>query len=151
MDLPTQHLAEKQSEGKLAAEKKWGHALDAGFQLLPNVLLLEMRTLKLQPLDVLIILNITLHWWEASSLPYPKPLSIAERLGVSTRTIERRLQALEKRGFIRRLPVESSRWGRSVRRIDMSGFVQELAKLAPETLNKRSSARTSGPDTMSGL
>ncbi len=101
----------------------------AGFQTIPNILIQAQRDLKLDPLDVLIILHINQHWWKASELPYPKPGLIAERIGVSRRTIERRLSALEKAQLIKRLPSEERR-GVSVRKIQLTGLIERLSKLA---------------------
>jgi hypothetical protein len=53
-------------------------------------------SLAIDPVDLVILLNISLHWWGASSLPYPAPSRIAARMGVSRRTIERRLISLER-------------------------------------------------------
>lgn len=119
----------KQSQAGNVAEDKWGEALRAGFQVIPNILIQENQALRLDPLDVLILLNINMHWWQASALPYPKPSLIAERTGVSRRTIERRLSAMEKAGFIKRLPAEQVR-GTSVRKIDPTGLVAQLSRLA---------------------
>jgi hypothetical protein len=36
----------------------------------------------LDSIDVVILLNITLHWWEMSDLPHPRPSTIAKRMGI---------------------------------------------------------------------
>jgi DNA-binding MarR family transcriptional regulator len=101
----------------------------AGFQVIPNILIQVHRQLRLDALDVLILLNINMHWWEASVLPYPKPSMIAERIGVSRRTVERRLNGMQKAGLIQRLPTEQVR-GTSIKRIRLTGLVEQLSRLA---------------------
>lgn len=117
---------------------KWGGAAKAGFQLVPNVLFRFQKHLEIDSVDVVILLNLSLHWWGPSSLPFPSPALIAKRMGVSRRTIERRMQALERRGFIKRLPARVLEEGRpKARRIEMSGLVEKLEEAALRGLAQR--------------
>lgn len=122
--------------GRLAAAK-WGSAVDAGFQIIPNVLFRGQARLGLDSLDLVILLNITVHWWLPADLPFPQPRVIANRAGVSIRTVERRLESLEERGFLKRLAVEKSRNKLRQRRIDLSGLVQKLQELSATNLAQR--------------
>jgi hypothetical protein len=113
---------------------KWKEAAEAGFQAVPDVLLRFQSRLGLDPVEVVILLNITMHWWEVDDLPYPAPAMIARRMGMSTRAVEKRLAALQARGFLRRGPRERKEGGRtarlSIRRFDPSGLVEKLQPLA---------------------
>src|ERR1019366_4860995 len=80
-------------EGILAHERgaianKWGSALDAGFQVVPSVLVKAQSRLGLDAVDCMILLNLNLRWWQRDRLPYPPPALIAQRMGVSRRTVE---------------------------------------------------------------
>ena len=119
------------------AAAKWGQALDAGFQIIPNVLVRGQARLGLDALDVVILLNVNMHWWRPGDLPFPQPRVIAHRVGVSTRTIERRLEELERKGMLERLPPEKSPKQLARRRIDLSGLVSRLQDFARENLSKR--------------
>jgi hypothetical protein len=116
---------------------KWGNALEAGFQQIPDVLIRAQRILGLDPLDLVILLNITMHWWEDDDLPYPRPSMIAKRIGVSTRTVERRLADLAQRGLVKRLPSETRKDGVAIRRFELSGLVHRLEALAEANLAMR--------------
>jgi DNA-binding MarR family transcriptional regulator len=131
-----------EATGSLAVAK-WGSAVDAGFQIVPNVLLRGQAKLGLDPLDLVIILNITLHWWQPGDLPFPQPRVIANRTGVSIRTVERRLEALQERGFLERLAPEKSRSKLRQRRIDLSGLVKKLQEFSIVNLAQRDKARES--------
>ena len=109
---------------------KWGDALDTGFQVVPDALLKYQVRLGLSPFDVVLLLNITTHWWMAADLPYPRLSTLAERMGTSPRTVERRVAALEKTGLLRRLPKERNAKGLSIRRFDLGGLAAQLAELA---------------------
>jgi hypothetical protein len=110
------------------ARKKWGDVVfESGFQIFPDVLLRCQRFLELEAIDVVILMNMTMHWWYYDDLPYPRPSAIANRLGVSTRTVERRIAIMQERGLITRLPSQNHN-GRTVRRYDLSGLVEKLKK-----------------------
>jgi predicted transcriptional regulator len=121
--------------GKLA-RKKWGHSVDSGFQIVPNVLFRCQKILGLDALDTVILLNITTHWWEPGDLPHPRPSVIAKRVGVQTRTVERRLKELQENGFLVRLD-STTKNGRSIRPFDLSGLVQKLKAVSTENLKRR--------------
>lgn len=109
---------------------KWGSALNAGFQVIPNVLIRAQSKLRLDTVDCIILLNLNLHWWEKDKLPYPSPGLIARRMGVSRRTIERRLFRLQKVGWLKRLPADGSDGQPKTRKFDLSGMVHRLQQAA---------------------
>lgn len=115
---------------EINARKKWGNEVfESGYLIFPTVILRCQRFLDLEPMDVLILMNIAMHWWNYDDLPYPRPSAIGRRIGVSTRTVERRIAIMQKRGLIVRLPSENHN-GKTVRRYDLSGLVKKLKKYA---------------------
>jgi predicted transcriptional regulator len=125
------------TSGPWSARKRWGEALDAGFFVVPDVLVRAQRTLGLDTVDFAVLCNVLMHWWRADELPYPRPSVIAKRIGVSQRTVQRRLQALQARGLVKRLPSERTKGGLTVRRIDPAGLVQQLQALSRQNLADR--------------
>ena len=79
---------------------KWGEALDAGYQVLPDALIRGQHLLKLSATDLVVIANLNQAWWFADRLPYLTPGQIAARMGVSERTVQRSLSRLRARGFL---------------------------------------------------
>ena len=117
---------------------KWGIAGRAGYQLVPNVLLRAQKHLEIDAVDVVILLNLSLHWWGPFNPPFPSPARISERMGVSRRTVERRLETLEKRGFLKRLPPTAPAEGKpKVRSFELSGLVEKLENAAMTGLVQR--------------
>src|SRR5450759_1649894 len=100
MERLTPPESETPGPARTVAQDKWGDALQVGFQVVPNILIQAHRELDLDPLDVLIVLNLNMHWWSVTSLPYPKTAMMAERIGVTRRTVERRIQKLQKAGSV---------------------------------------------------
>ena len=62
---------EKQSASERSSEK-WGDAGIAGFQVLPDILLKKQVELGLSPTDMLVLINILMHWWYHDKRPFPR-------------------------------------------------------------------------------
>ena len=124
-------------DAKTNTRKKWGdRCIDSGYQIFPDVLLKCQRYMGLEAIDVVILLNITMQWWQHDELPYPRPSFIAKRMEISTRTVERRIARMQKQGLLVRRPSEEVR-GKTVRKFDLSGLIAELTKYAEGSLAER--------------
>jgi hypothetical protein len=122
--------------------EKWGKAGKAGFQVVPNVLFRAQSVLDIDAIDVVILLNLSMHWWDRTKLPYPSAQLLSQRMGLSRRTIERHIQNLDKRGFIQRLAAKAPQEGKpKVRRFDMSGLVERLEIAASKNLVQRQQSK----------
>ena len=125
------------STDRSAVVDKWGSALNAGFQVIPSVLIRAQSNLRLDAVDCMILLNLNLHWWQKDNLPYPPPALIARRMGVSRRTIERRLFRLQRAGWLERLPADGKDGQPKIRKYDLSGMVRRLQEAAIIGVNQR--------------
>lgn len=114
--------------------KKWGNAVGkgrlTGYLAIPEVLLRGQHRLGLTSTEMLVLINILLHWWRADSMPFPSNRKIAKRMGVDIRTVQRACQQLEEKKLIdRRVKInhdsETNAYS-SVRRIDLSKLVARL-------------------------
>src|SRR5260221_14701929 len=84
-----------------ANEEKWGEPfVDAGWTLIPSTILERQRALELDPVDLNILLQLARHWWQAGNPPRPAIKTIAECIGKSVSTVQRRLKKLERDGLI---------------------------------------------------
>ena len=120
---------------KPGAKTKWGNAVtggENGYSIVPDSLLRRQTDLKLDPTDVVLLLNISLHWWEGEpkKLPHPRPAVIARRMGISTRTIERRIARLCELGLLEWLPSKSRKGMPSIREFNLRKLIAEMEKLA---------------------
>lgn len=117
-------------------QRKWGVAVDAGltgFQALPDVLVRNQHELGLSAGDMVVLLNILMHWWSPESWPHPRTQTIANRMGTSRRTVERHLARLEALGLIkRRRPEPNPSGGPDIRRIELTGLVKKLGPFAQQ-------------------
>jgi len=118
-----------------SAQLKWGHAAsggELGFQPVPDILLRKQKVLGINNTELVVLLNITLHWWMHDKWPFPRPSNIASRMGVSTRTVERAIEGLEEKGILERLENVQDEKGHSVRYFDLTKLVIKLKLFAGE-------------------
>ena len=102
-----------------------------GYTAVPDVLIRSQRQLKLSAIEMVVILNLLAHWWSGDGeWPYPRVSTIAGRMGVTSRTVERAIKSLESKGMILHLEGEVGPNGLMARRFDLSGLVSELQSSA---------------------
>lgn len=112
---------------------KWGEAARAGFQPVPDALLVKQQELGLDSTDMLVLLNLTSYWWFKGRPPFARTNVIAGRMGVTPRTVQRSLKKLEKKGYIRREEYETED-GSLVPALRLDGLIDKLADLAMNDL-----------------
>lgn len=117
---------------------KWGKAVTGGrngFQVLPDVLVRNQGHLGLSSTEMVVLVNILMHWWEREpeKMPHPRAEQIAKRIGTSTRTVQRCIDSLCSAGLLEWMPTERGENGLSVRRLDVRRLVQKLQEIAERT------------------
>lgn len=89
--------------------EKYGDVANAGFQAVPDILLKNQVKLGLSQTDLVVLLNVLMHWWYVDQKPFPRATTIAKRIGVTPRTVQRSFLSLEKLGLLNRREDESGR------------------------------------------
>ena len=130
LDGPDIPIEEEPPLGRRSAvAAKWGEAANAGFQLVPDVLLKNQSQLGLTATELVVLLNLTMHWWYPMQRPFPRSTTIANRIGVDVRTVQRAITRLSDLGLIERVKVPiKDRSSSTV--IDLTGLVRRLVPLA---------------------
>lgn len=128
-----------------ASEKKWGKAVIAlGFSVLPSLLFKAQGRLGLNSNQLVLLLHLAEHWWERDRLPFPEKATLAERMGLSSRQVQRYLTDLETAGFIERIERFASHKGQQSNFYDLSGLVAKLSKFEPEFREAKEQAKRVG-------
>ena len=109
---------------------KYGEAVAAGFQAVPNVLLKNQDSLGLTPTNLVVLLNVLMHWWYPEQMPFPRSTTIAQRMGLSPRAVQRALQQLQKLELLTRERPEN---GHAY--LNPEPLVAKLKKLARNDIN----------------
>jgi predicted transcriptional regulator len=116
-----------------ASEKKWGHdVLRHGWCLLPSLLFRAQRKLNITALQMAVLLQLLEHWWEAERAPYPSKETIAHRLDMSARQVQRHIAALEQAGYVRRRERKAVNHGQLSNFYEFDGLVAALKRIEPE-------------------
>jgi len=79
--------------------------------------------------EMLVLLQLLTFWWKASSPPRPRVSTLAQRLDVDERTIQRALSSLCEKGLIERTRVKTPE-GDEAQAFDLGGLVAKLEAFA---------------------
>lgn len=121
------------TKAKRASERKWGKAvMDLGFCIVPSLLLKAQRRLKLSPAQLAVLMHLADYWWDVDRKPYPSKKTLADRLGLSPRQVQRYIAELEAAGLVQRIERRAKHRGKLSNEYDLSGLVARLKELEPE-------------------
>ena len=105
--------------------EKWGDAAALGFSQIPDVLFTSQDKLGIDVTEMVVLLNVLSYWWYDERKPFPKSSTIAQRTGLSPRTVQRALRKLEQKEIVKKT---KSDWG--YRMFDPAPLVEKLSVLA---------------------
>lgn len=93
----------------ITVKQKWQGAVSegSGFVAVPMSLLRLQAKLKLTPTDMLVLVNLLAHWWDPARAVFPRSTTIASRMGVAKRTVQRSTRKMIKAGLIERDTMET--------------------------------------------
>ena len=121
-----------------ANEKKWGKEnIEAGWTLIPNALLVHQASLGLTPMDLNILLQIARYWWESGNHPFPAKKTLADCIGVTPRTIQKRIQEMEKAKFIERIERRESKSGSKTNIYRLTPLIEALLPYSMDMIRER--------------
>ncbi len=122
-----------ESSALRANEKKWGKTLmQAGWTAIPNIIFERQQAIGLDAMDINILLHLSSYWWESGNKPHPAVGTIASAIGVDRRTIQRRIAAMEKAGFIRREERRIKGKGSRTNLYHFDGLIEAVKPFAQE-------------------
>jgi len=118
---------------KKESEKKWGTAvMNVGYCILPSILLRAQARLLINAQQMNVLLQLIEHWWTADGKVYPSKDTIAGRVGLSTKQVQRHIKVLEEKGLVRRIPRVLKTQGKTSNEYDLSGLVKKLKAIEPD-------------------
>lgn len=124
------------------AVAKWGKDVwELGFNSIPAILFHGQRRLGLSCNHLCVLLQLADFWWDAGRKPFPSKEELSLRIGLSERQVQRVIAELEKKGYVRRIERRLPKRGKTSNEYDLTGLVQELAKIAPEFKRAREDAK----------
>lgn len=95
----------------ITVKDKWQGAVTegSGFVAVPLALLRLQSKYSLTPTEMLVLINLLAHWWDPKRAVYPRSTTIAKRMGVDKRTVQRATNKLMKSGLLARGYMEDGR------------------------------------------
>ena len=119
---------------KRMSERKWGReVMEAkNYCIFPSLLLHAQARLKMTPTHLAVVMHLIDFWWDAARKPWPAKATLAERMGLSPRQIQRQMAELEEMGLVHRNERYSRHRGKLSNEYDLSGLVARLKDLALE-------------------
>lgn len=132
-------ISKEEKEERLKRnEKKWTPALmNAGWTVIPSVILERQKAFALDPVDVNILLQLARHWWYEDNPPHPSKKTIAKCIGRSESTVRRRIAAMENDGLIKRVPRYSKKYGQISNEYHFDGLIKSATPYAEEIIEER--------------
>lgn len=138
---------------------KYGEASRAGFQAVPDLVFKYQTELGLNATELVVLLNITMHRWSVDDRPFPSASTIAKRMGVSERTVQRSFRQLERLRLVERQKVPATRNQGKRTEFNLKPLVDRLNEIAPRDtdylyrsrLEGRGAVRGPHPDGSSAL
>ncbi len=121
-------------------EEKWSKPLmDAGWTVIPSIILEKQATLNLDPIDLNIIMHLAKHWWYKNNEPFPSKGTIAKCMGIDPSTVRRHIADLEADGLITRIKrFDTSGSGRQeTNRYKLDGLIKSVTPFAKEVIEAR--------------
>lgn len=125
------------------SQKKWGKkVMSIGFDILPSLLFKAQRRLGLTSSQLVVLLHLANHWWDANNNPWPSVTTIAERMGIQRRQVQKIMKDLETAGLVQRIERRARHRGKLSNEYDLSGLVKKLKEIAPDFIEAEKEAKT---------
>ena len=116
-------------------EERWGkQTLDVkGWTGIPSLLLERQQMLKIDPVDMNILLVLLSHWWNKENMPFPSKGRVAEIINRDVGTVRKHIKKLEDNGLVTREErFLSNGNGQTSNIYRLDGLVSRLAKEAEQ-------------------
>lgn len=124
-------------------EEKWTAPLmNAGWTVIPSIILEKQHALGLDPIDVNIILHLARYWWYSENLPHPSKSTIAECMAVNPSTVRKHIARMEKDGLIQRVKrYDPKHRGQSSNFYEFTTLIKAATPFALEAIETREERR----------
>ena len=110
---------------KISVKVKWQGAVTegSGFVAIPMALLRMQTKYGLTATEMLVLVNLLAHWWDPSRAVFPRTTTIANRMGVDKRTVQRAVGRMARIGLLSKGRTEDGK-----RAYDFAPLAKRLAK-----------------------
>jgi predicted transcriptional regulator len=125
-----------------STEQIWGRRVyQHGYAGVPSILIRAQRRLGLSPTQFNIVIQLLDYWFDPARKPFPTKRDLADRIGVTVKTVQNNIRALENSGLIYREKRRSAAgdWSSNIYHLD--GLIQKVQELEPDFTAAREQRR----------
>ena len=124
-------------------EEKWTPTLmAAGWTVIPSVILERQKALGLDPIDLNILMQLATYWWYKDNPPHPSKRAIAECIGRSPSTVQKRIARMESDGLIKRVKRYDPKFGgQTTNQYQFTGLIESATPYAEEAVQAKEKAK----------
>jgi hypothetical protein len=120
-------------------EKKWTSTLmDAGWTVMPSIILDKQDALGLDAIDMNILLQLSKYWWYSDNPPRPSKGTIARLMNIDPSTVRRRIKRMESEGLIQREARYRNSGGQEPNFYLFNGLISTVTPFAKEAIEAKS-------------
>ena len=131
--IPLDAHRKKEAEDERTLSRKWGkQTMAVNYTVIPCALLRGQARLKIGVNELAVLIHLIDHWWRPEAMPWPSKKTIADRLGVSAKTVQRAVANLEAQGLLLRNERYHKTGGRTSNEYDLSPLVERLKGIATD-------------------
>ena len=123
----------KSGKTRSSTEQIWGKKVyQHGYAGVPSILIRGQQRLGLSPTQFNIVVQLLEYWFDPAKKPFPTKRDLAERIGVTVKTVQNNIRELEKAGLIYREKRRSAAgdWSSNIYHLD--GLIQKVQELEPD-------------------
>ncbi|MBF8776270.1 helix-turn-helix domain-containing protein [Pseudomonas fulva] len=125
------------AEDKSIAER-WGKDLTAaGWTAIPNAVFEHSQDLGLKTAHIVVILHLAGYWWRKGNDPFPSKATLAQKMGVQPRTVQRAIAELETMGYIERTQRFGKSGGNMSNSYSFNGLIKKARVYAKQMIAER--------------
>jgi predicted transcriptional regulator len=121
-----------------SSEKIWGKTIMRhGYTAVPSILIRAQSRLGINTTQMNIILQLLDYWIDPARKPFPTKKDIANRIGVTDKTVQLNIRELEQAGLITRQMRKTAAgdWNSNIYHLDQ--LIERVKKLEPEFQKER--------------
>ncbi|WP_183514874.1 helix-turn-helix domain-containing protein [Methylobacterium brachythecii] len=116
-----------------SVERIWGKSVTRhGYAGVPSILIRAQKRLGLSPIQLNIVIQLLDYWHDPARKPFPPKKELAERIGVTPKTVQNNIRELEKAGLITRHIRRTSSGDYNSNIYDLNPLVDRVRSMEPE-------------------
>lgn len=109
------------------SEKKFGHAvMSHGQYIVPALMLRAQARLNVNSTQMVVLLQLLDFWWTKDSSAHPSIKTIAERIDLTTKQVQRTVDALVEKGLITKINRSLPGRGKTSNEYKFDGLIKKL-------------------------